>query len=198
MHALEHAGTSVADKLAAVRRETAAAGADTLLLNDLAEIAWLFNLRGADVDCNPVFVAYAAVAADGATLYIHKGQVGDAVAAHLAEAGVAVAEYAEVRARMLWSRFYAAACRGRRRRRRVRRGVLVAACFGRFFVGLRVWQARSWAFCHPFESRAPPGCRLAHLCSCLVRGAACVLIRGERRDCHSAGLCAYHSFSLLP
>jgi Xaa-Pro aminopeptidase len=97
VHALEHAGASAADKLRDLRGGLSKEGADAILLNDLAEIAWLFNMRGADVDCNPVFVAYAAVAQESATLYIHKEQVVGDVASHLKEAGVDVAEYNEVR-----------------------------------------------------------------------------------------------------
>ena len=100
MHKLEHAGKSVTDKLADLRRDLADASCDAILLNDLAEIAWLFNMRGSDVDCNPVFVAYALVDAEGAALFLHKEQVTEAVGAHLADAGVTVREYAEVCA--LW------------------------------------------------------------------------------------------------
>jgi Xaa-Pro aminopeptidase len=42
----------------------------------LDETAWLFNLRGSDVECNPVFVSYASVAAEGPTkLYVDKSKI---------------------------------------------------------------------------------------------------------------------------
>lgn len=81
-----------------LRKELSEKSCDAILLNDLAEIAWLFNMRGSDVDCNPVFVAYALVDTTGAALFLHKEQVTEAVAAHLAEANVTVREYSEVRA----------------------------------------------------------------------------------------------------
>lgn len=83
----------MSDKLLKLRQELASHQCDAILLNDLAEIAWLFNLRGSDVDCNPVFVAYALVDSEHATLFIHAEQVTEQVAAHLKEAEVDVEEY---------------------------------------------------------------------------------------------------------
>ncbi|HKA55723.1 MAG TPA: aminopeptidase P family protein [Candidatus Binatia bacterium] len=54
----EVTGCSVAEKLAAVREQMERAGAQVLILTKLDEIAWLTNLRGSDVDHNPVFEAY--------------------------------------------------------------------------------------------------------------------------------------------
>lgn len=76
-----------------------------MLLTDLAEIAWTFNMRGGDVECNPVFVAYATVGADSATLYMHEGKVGAEVQKQLEEAGVTMGAYDDVRflcARVCW------------------------------------------------------------------------------------------------
>ena len=44
--------------------------ADVLLVTALDELAWLLNLRGSDVAHNPVFVGYALVTQDKATLYV--------------------------------------------------------------------------------------------------------------------------------
>lgn len=96
VHTLDHAGVSVVEKLAALAKELAVAGADALVVNDLAEIAWLTNLRGADVDCNPVFVAYAIVRPDGATLFVHDGAVDSEVEGYLKVNGVEVAAYDKV------------------------------------------------------------------------------------------------------
>ena len=40
------------------------------MLNALDQICWLFNLRGADIDCNPVFFAYAVVNVSGAAVQV--------------------------------------------------------------------------------------------------------------------------------
>ena len=84
-------------KLAAIRGKLKEQSCDAILLTDLAEIAWTFNMRGGDVECNPVFVSYATVGADSATLYMHDGKVGEDVKEQLDEAGVTMGAYDEVR-----------------------------------------------------------------------------------------------------
>jgi Xaa-Pro aminopeptidase len=56
-------------------------------------VAWLLNLRGGDVPYNPVFLSYAVVTAQGATLFVDPGKVAAPAAAQLAAAGVAVRPY---------------------------------------------------------------------------------------------------------
>lgn len=62
-------GRTRAQKLADIRAGMRAEGAGLLLLTCLDEIAWLFNLRGDDVACCPVFLAYALVEEDHARLF---------------------------------------------------------------------------------------------------------------------------------
>ncbi|KAI8470117.1 MAG: hypothetical protein J3K34DRAFT_459008 [Monoraphidium minutum] len=93
VHAMEWAGESVASKLAQMRNKMKAAEAGALLATGLDEVAWLLNLRGSDVDYNPVFVSYAMVTADGAALYTDPRKVSAEVAAHLKEGGVEVRPY---------------------------------------------------------------------------------------------------------
>lgn len=96
VHALEWAGKSVADKLAAMRSEMAAAGCGALLATMLDEVAWLYNLRGNDVPFNPVFISYAVVTTDTAALFVDPSKVPDDVSLHLKEAGVAVKPYSSM------------------------------------------------------------------------------------------------------
>ncbi|KAI6021685.1 Creatinase/aminopeptidase [Pisolithus microcarpus] len=51
----------------------------------LDEVAWLFNLRGSDIDFNPVFFAYAIVTRDSAVLFVDEGQLDDSVKIHLGQ-----------------------------------------------------------------------------------------------------------------
>jgi len=53
------------------------------VVTTLDSIAWLFNIRGTDVDFNPVVIAYAIVTAAEATLYIDAAKVSDTLRAHL-------------------------------------------------------------------------------------------------------------------
>jgi Xaa-Pro aminopeptidase len=54
-------GCTVETKLAAVREQMAQADADILILTKLDDIAWLTNLRGSDINYNPVFEAYCMI-----------------------------------------------------------------------------------------------------------------------------------------
>ena len=66
----EVTGESAEHKLGRVREAMAECDADYLLVSDLMEIAWLFNLRGSDVAYTPVFYSYAIVEQDSAYLYV--------------------------------------------------------------------------------------------------------------------------------
>ncbi|MEY4561440.1 MAG: hypothetical protein RLZZ618_717 [Pseudomonadota bacterium] len=83
-----------AAKVAQVREAMARHGANRHFISTVDDIAWLFNLRGADVTYNPVFLAHALVDAAGATLFVADGKVPAAVAAALLADGVTLASYA--------------------------------------------------------------------------------------------------------
>jgi Xaa-Pro aminopeptidase len=97
-HVAPHAAVSRADKLAQVRAAMAAHGASHHFVSTVDDIAWITNLRGSDVDYNPVFLAHLLLAAEGATLFIDPAKVPAGVAAALAADGVALAPYAQAAA----------------------------------------------------------------------------------------------------
>ncbi|WP_175808578.1 aminopeptidase P family protein [Burkholderia cenocepacia] len=97
-HVAPQADTTRASKLAEVRRAMHAQGAQWHFVSTLDDLAWLFNLRGADVNFNPVFVAHAMIGADRATLFVADGKVPPALAASLAQDGVDVRAYDAARA----------------------------------------------------------------------------------------------------
>jgi len=97
-HVAPQADTTRASKLAEVRRAMHAQGAQWHFVSTLDDLAWLFNLRGADVNFNPVFVAHAMIGADRATLFVADGKVSPALAASLARDGVDVRAYDAARA----------------------------------------------------------------------------------------------------
>jgi Xaa-Pro aminopeptidase len=79
-------GRTVAEKLAAIREQMAQAGAGVLILTKLDEIAWVINLRGSDVDYNPVFEAYLIIERERATCFTRvtpPSEVQQALAPHL-------------------------------------------------------------------------------------------------------------------
>ena len=81
------AGRSSADKRAAVADWLAEQNADAVVLAALDSIAWLLNVRGADVARTPVALAYTIVNADGtADLFVSREKMTDAVRQHLGNA----------------------------------------------------------------------------------------------------------------
>lgn len=97
-HAAPHAPLPRAAKLAQTRAAMAALGANRHFISTLDDIAWLFNLRGADVSYNPVFLAHALIEPQGATLFVGAGKVPGALRDQLAANGVQLAHYDEAAA----------------------------------------------------------------------------------------------------
>ena len=90
------AGRSITEKLALIREAMAGRQADGLILSALDEIAWTLNLRGTDVHCTPVFVAYTWITPSRCTLYINKVKLTEEVSAHLKECGVETRNYTDI------------------------------------------------------------------------------------------------------
>lgn len=74
-------GVSSSDKLGAVRAEMAKCDANACIFTDLADIAWLFNIRGNDVKYLPVALSYAMVEKQKA--YVFMDAMAAPIAAHL-------------------------------------------------------------------------------------------------------------------
>lgn len=90
------AGESSAEKRARYAAALKAAGADAGLVTMTDAIAWLFNIRGADVPHNPVALAYAIVEADGgAELFIDEAKLDAELRSHLGRE-VAIRPYDQV------------------------------------------------------------------------------------------------------
>lgn len=96
VHTLEYAGVSVADKLRNVRAAMSEKEATLLVVTALDEVAWLLNLRGADVDYNPVFWAYVTVTQTEVRLYVNSMRFAEGVEQHLKENGVALSGYKDL------------------------------------------------------------------------------------------------------
>ena len=92
-HLAPQAPLDRADKLAKVREAVARHGATHHFISTVDDIAWLFNLRGADVSFNPVFLAHALLDKSGVTLFVGAGKVSANLQAVLANDGVRIAPY---------------------------------------------------------------------------------------------------------
>lgn len=95
IHPLDLAGKSVADKLSDLRTSYNRNHCAGHVIASLDAIAWLFNIRGNDVDFNPYVIAYAIVTNDSAALFIDPQQIDDEVKKELETAGVTLFPYSD-------------------------------------------------------------------------------------------------------
>lgn len=81
-------GKSIKDKLTDVRLQMKDKNASILVLTALDEIAWFLNLRGSDVEFNPVFFAFVIIVPDSIIILMDSHKVSPTIKEHLkAEAG---------------------------------------------------------------------------------------------------------------
>ncbi|AEA70335.1 Xaa-Pro aminopeptidase [Pseudomonas brassicacearum subsp. brassicacearum NFM421] len=97
-HLPPQATVSRVEKLAKLRESLKERGADWHFIATLDDIAWLFNLRGADVSFNPVFVSFALISQQQATLFVALDKVDAALRAVLEQDGVTLRDYSEAAA----------------------------------------------------------------------------------------------------
>ena len=92
-HLPPHATRTRAEKLTAVREAMAKHEATHHLVSSVDDVAWITNLRGADVTYNPVFLAHLLITQREATLYVGAGKVPPSLANRLAADGITIARY---------------------------------------------------------------------------------------------------------
>ncbi|MFJ5284642.1 aminopeptidase P family protein [Pseudomonas sp. NPDC088429] len=95
-HLPPQATVSRGEKLAKLRETLQTRGADWHFIATLDDIAWLFNLRGGDVSFNPVFVSFALISQQQATLFVALSKVDADLRAVLEADGVTLRDYSEV------------------------------------------------------------------------------------------------------
>lgn len=95
VHPEKWAGKSVKDKLSDIREELKKSEANAHVITALDDIAWTLNLRGSDVDYNPVFLGYMCLSLENAYLFVDQAKLDDNVKAHLDNSGVEIKAYSE-------------------------------------------------------------------------------------------------------
>ena len=96
VHDVKYAGEEVASKIERVLSAVEAMGADAIFIPALDEIAWTLNVRGADVECNPLVVSYLYLSRDEKVLFVDAEKIDAEVAAHLNSVGVELKPYDDV------------------------------------------------------------------------------------------------------
>ncbi len=92
-HTVPYAACSRTEKLGQLRQTMQEYGADWHFVSTLDDIAWILNLRGSDVNYNPVFVAHTLIGREEVTLFVAEGKMSDPLLATLAADGIKVAPY---------------------------------------------------------------------------------------------------------
>lgn len=93
MHDIRFCGAPSSDKLTELRAKMKENGCDVHILTSLDSIAWLLNLRGSDVTCNPVFLSYLAVTSEEAILFVNSRAVSSDVREYLEDLNVSIRDY---------------------------------------------------------------------------------------------------------
>ncbi len=97
LHELQYAGEDAVSKISRIRKALRSQHADGMLVSSLDCIAWVLNMRGSDVHCNPVFVSYLLITSQTAALFVDSRKLDDAVKNYLGEIGVQQKEYADIK-----------------------------------------------------------------------------------------------------
>lgn len=92
----EITGETYADKKKKVMEQVKKAGADSMLLTKLDDLMWLFNVRGCDVECNPVALSYGFLREEETLLFVQKAALTEEASAYFKEIGVTLREYGEI------------------------------------------------------------------------------------------------------
>ncbi|MCC2589352.1 aminopeptidase P family protein [Chryseobacterium sp. MFBS3-17] len=95
VHPVERAGKAVTEKLAAIREKMAEQGADVHVISSLDDVAWTLNLRGSDVEANPVFLGYIVLSMDNAVLFVDGEKLTADAEEQLKDAEISVLPYEE-------------------------------------------------------------------------------------------------------
>lgn len=90
------AGRSVEDKLKDVRMQLKKDGAQAILLSKLDDLMWLFNIRGCDVECNPVAMCYGYLTQTEATVFLQANAISEETKAYFSEHGICIGEYQDI------------------------------------------------------------------------------------------------------
>jgi len=92
-HDLVYAGKTRLEKLTAIRTKMTQKGADYHLVSTLDNIAWIFNIRSNDVECNPVTIAYAVLGQEDAFIFIDESKVSTALKSKLENEAIFIKPY---------------------------------------------------------------------------------------------------------
>ncbi len=89
-------GESIANKLVRIREEMAKLNVTGHFIGSLDDIAWITNIRGNDIECNPVFLSYMYLTSDSAYIFMQKSEITGEVTEYLNKAGITIKDYDDI------------------------------------------------------------------------------------------------------
>lgn len=92
----KYAGESYQSKIERLRSEMEKMGVEGHAIASLDDLAWLFNLRGSDVECSPMFLGFAYVTMEETYLFLQEDVLGEAAQNYVDENGIKVLAYDQV------------------------------------------------------------------------------------------------------
>ena len=95
VHPVKRAGQSVQNKIAAIRQKMEDQHADVHIISSLDDVAWTLNLRGSDVQSNPVFLGYIVLSKNDAILFTDLEKLDTEARRQMDDAGVKMMPYDE-------------------------------------------------------------------------------------------------------
>lgn len=95
-HEKAYCALSAKEKIALVRQKMCELGAENHLISSLDDIAYLTNLRGADVEYNPVFLSYLLIKQNETLLFVDEGKISSALKEELESEGILIYAYESV------------------------------------------------------------------------------------------------------
>jgi Xaa-Pro aminopeptidase len=93
---VEVAGESVKSKIERINGELKKLEADGIIIVTLDAVAWTFNMRGNDVEYNPVAVAYAYVSENETVLFVDPDKISEEITEEYKEQGIIISDYNNV------------------------------------------------------------------------------------------------------
>ncbi len=96
VHKMPFAANTVDDKLIRLRDKMKKIDCDYIVIPSLDDIAWLFNIRGSDIDYCPVSLSYAVVGKQDGVLFIDNNKLAKEVIDHLSEYNIQVKDYFDI------------------------------------------------------------------------------------------------------
>lgn len=93
---VEVAGESVKSKIERINGELKKLEADGIIIVTLDAVAWTFNMRGNDVEYNPVAMAYAYVSENETVLFVDPDKISEEIAEEYKEQGIIISDYNNV------------------------------------------------------------------------------------------------------